>query len=238
MTAILRSPPARRFPVGVGMNATMEPMKITKLEHAFVTIEVDGKTLVIDPGKFSSDLPALTGVVGIVLTHEHDDHTYPPHITAIRSSFPDVPIWTTAGAHAVLAEAGITSTVVAPGDTASAGPFALAFYGGRHAIIHSSIPQIDNIGVSVDDRFFYAGDSFALPGHRVEVLAVPSSAPWLKVAEVMDYVDAIHPSVTFPTHDALWSPPGTALANARIGAVTEAGGGRFYPLVPGTSIEF
>ncbi len=225
------------YQTSLSTSATMAFMKITKFEHAFVAIEVDDSTIVIDPGKFSHNLPELSNVVGVVLTHEHDDHTFAPHLAAIRSAFPDVPIWGTAGSQAALAQAGIPVTSVTPGDEVTVGPFTLGFYGGAHAIIHSSIPQIANLGVSVNSKFFYSGDSFVVPQHEVDVLAVPSSAPWLKVAEVMDYVAAVKPKVAFPTHDALWAEPGIALTNARISEVVSSLGGTFAPLNPGEQLE-
>lgn len=212
-------------------------MKVTKFEHAFVVLSEGGAALVIDPGKFSPALPELDAVAGVVLTHEHDDHTYAPHIAALRDRFPALPVWGTAASVGVLRAAGIDAIQAEPGQQVSAGPFRIAFSGGRHAVIHSSIPRIDNLAVAVNEQFYYAGDSFALPQTPVEILAVPSSAPWLKASEVIDYVLAVRPRLAFPTHDALWSEAGTALANARIGSATAAAGGRFVPLRPGESVE-
>lgn len=212
-------------------------MRLTKFEHAFVTIEVEGATLVVDPGKFTASLPRLHNVVGVVLTHEHDDHTWGEHVASIRSQFGAVPVWGTAGAQAALATSGIDATVALPGDAVTVGPFDLEFYGGAHAIIHRTIPQIENLGVAVNSRFFYSGDSLVEPGQPVEVLAVPSSAPWLKASEMMDFVDAVRPRVSFATHDSLWTAPGAAMANARIASATQAHGGRFVPLGIGESFE-
>ncbi|MFP3381565.1 hypothetical protein SB767_35190, partial [Bacillus sp. SIMBA_069] len=75
-------------------------------------------------------------------------------------------------------------TVVHPGDSVEAGPFSLRFFGGRHAVIHESIPVVDNVGVLVNDTLYYAGDSFSIPeGVEVDVLAAPAGAPWMKIAE-------------------------------------------------------
>jgi hypothetical protein len=42
----------------------------------------------------------------------------------------------------------------------------MTFHGGRHSVIHSSIPVIDNVGVLVNDAFYYPGDSYAVPAAR------------------------------------------------------------------------
>ena len=97
------------------------------------------------------------------------------------------------------AEAGIGVEEVAPGDEVEVGPFRLRFFGGRHAQIHSSIPVIDNVGVLVNESLYYGGDSFAVPeGVAVDVLAAPAGAPWMKIAEAMDYVMEVAPGGPSP----------------------------------------
>jgi len=44
-------------------------MKITKFDHALLSIEIDSKIVVIDPGVYSSQLPDFKNVVAICLTH-------------------------------------------------------------------------------------------------------------------------------------------------------------------------
>jgi hypothetical protein len=69
------------------------------------------------------------------------------------------------------------------------------------------------------------------------VLAVPASAPWLKIGEVMDYLDAVKPRHAFPTHERVNSDAGNAMANARITHVVESHGGRVTVLQPGETLE-
>jgi probable F420-dependent oxidoreductase len=72
------------------------------------------------------------------------------------------------------------------------GDFTLRFFGGTHAVIHSSIPTIENVGVLVNEELYYPGDSYAVPeGIEVDTLAAPLGAPWLKIGEAMDYVLAV-----------------------------------------------
>lgn len=212
-------------------------MKLIKHEHSFFEIHDAGSTLVIDPGKFTPLLPELDEVAAVVVTHLHDDHCFPPHLQSLRKTFPNVPIYAPDDAVATLAAAGITADEARPDDEVEAGPFRIAFHGGLHAIIHPSIPRIHNLGVRVNDTLYYPGDSFTVPQTQVSALAVPSSAPWLKVAEVIDFVAAVAPRVSFPAHDALWSEAGAELANARIRETTERAGGRFYPLRPGDALD-
>jgi L-ascorbate metabolism protein UlaG (beta-lactamase superfamily) len=212
-------------------------MRITKLEHAAFILEKDGAKLVVDPGSFSRPLPDPSGVAAIVVTHEHADHWDAPHLQAVLEANPAVPIY---GPQGVAAAAdGFDVTVVSPGDSVVAGPFKLDFFGGRHAEIHSSIPIVDNVGVSVDGgAVYHPGDSFTVPeGVEVDVLAAPSSAPWLKIGEAMDFVLAVKPRRAFPTHEMINSEAGKAMAKARIEWAAQQNGGALLDLTPGDSAE-
>jgi L-ascorbate metabolism protein UlaG (beta-lactamase superfamily) len=210
-------------------------MKLTKHEHACQVLEKSGAALVIDPGSFTLPLDDLTGVVAIVVTHEHADHWTAEHFDRIHTKSPDARILGPAGVAA--AAIGYEVEVVAPGDTVEVGPFTLRFYGGKHAVIHESIPIVDNVGVMVDDLVYYGGDSYTIPDRPVEVLAVPIGAPWLKIGEVMDYVIAVAPRQSYPVHEAPLSVIGKGMAHGRVETVTKLGGGEFTVLEPGDSLD-
>ncbi|QAY73758.1 MBL fold metallo-hydrolase [Agromyces protaetiae] len=216
-------------------------MRLTKLEHAAFVIDDDGAQLVVDPGKFTrpvADAVDVTGAVAVVVTHEHDDHWTPEQLEGVRAQAPGVRFFGPAGVVRAAAAAGIAVEEVHAGDEVEVAPFRLRFFGGRHAVIHSSIPVVDNLGVLVDERVYYAGDSFAVPeGVEVDVLAAPASAPWMKISEVIDYVLALAPCRAFPTHEMLLSPAGLALSDARIGWAVGQSGGEYLALRPGDSIE-
>lgn len=211
-------------------------MKLTKLEHAALILDVSGRKLFIDPGSFTTALTDTANAVAVVITHEHGDHWTPDQLDRILAMNPGVPIFAPAGVAA--AASGYDVTVVADGDTAEAGPFTLRFFGARHAVIHESIPVVDNIGVLVNGEFYYAGDSFTIPdGVQVGTLAVPAAAPWMKISEAIDYVLALKPRRSFATHEMLLSRAGKDLSNARIKAATEQAGGEFFPLEPNESLD-
>ena len=211
-------------------------MKLTKREHACQVIEKEGAALVIDPGSFTLPLDDLTGVVAIVITHEHADHWTADHLERIREKNPDARILGPAGVAA--AATGFPVETVAPGETVEVAPFTLRFFGGKHAVIHESIPVIDNVGVLVDDSIYYAGDSYAVPeGVSVDVLAAPLGAPWLKIGEAMDYVLAVAPRRAFAVHDMTLSTIGKGMAHGRLEWATAQGGGDYTPLEPGDSLD-
>jgi len=210
-------------------------MKLTKFEHSCLVVEKAGSRLVIDPGSFTLPLADLDGVVAIVITHEHADHWTPEHLERILDRNPDARILGPAGVAAAAKD--FTVETVAGGDTVEVEPFSLRFFGEKHAVIHSSIPVVDNVGVMVDEKLYYGGDSYTVPDVPVEVLAAPIGAPWLKIGEAMDYVLEVKPRRAFPIHEAVLSQIGKTMTQARIEAVTQQGGGEFFVLEPGESLE-
>ena len=210
-------------------------MRLTKFEHACVVLEKADAKLIIDPGSFTLPLTDVLGVVGVVITHEHADHWTADHLESILNRNPDARILGPAGV--ATAAQGFKVEVVAAGDSATVGPFTLTFFGEKHAVIHESIPIIDNVGVLVDDSFYYGGDSYTLPGVPVDTLAVPVGAPWLKIGDVMDYVLAVSPRRAIPVHDVVLSKIGRGMTHPRIEAMTKLGGGEFFALEPGETLE-
>jgi L-ascorbate metabolism protein UlaG (beta-lactamase superfamily) len=211
-------------------------MRITKHEHACLQIENASSTLVIDPGSLTTALVGLKAVVAVVITHEHADHWTPEQLHRILDDNGGARIFGPAGVAA--AATGFDVTVVKDGDVIDVEPFTLRFFGGKHAVIHASIPVVDNIGVLVNDQFYYAGDSFTIPeGVAVDTVAVPAGAPWMKIGEAMDYLLALKPRRSFPTHEMVLSVVGKGLSNQRLKEVTEVNGGEYFPLEPNQSLD-
>jgi hypothetical protein len=104
-----------------------------------------------------------------------------------------------------------------------------------HIEIHRSIPLIQNCGVMINNTVYYPGDSYTLPDRSVKYLACPSSAPWLKIGDVMDFVSEVKPEHSFPTHNIHLSEQGHQLNNSRIEQITVSNGGIFDYLKPGDS---
>ncbi|MGP3536000.1 MBL fold metallo-hydrolase [Microbacterium sp. RD1] len=211
-------------------------MRVTKFEHAALRVDVSGSSLLIDPGVFTTPLSDLGNVVGIVITHEHPDHWTPEHLDRILKATGGVPVFAPEGV--AKAAAAYDITVVNPGDTVTLDPFRLEFFGGRHAVIHESIPIVDNVGVLVNDEFYYPGDSYAVPkGADVQLLAAPVGAPWLKIGDAMDFVLAVKPRRAFGTHDMTLSVAGRDMGRARLQWATEQNGGQFLTLDPGDAAD-
>lgn len=210
-------------------------MKITKFEHAFLQVEQSSQQLLIDPGIYSAQLPKLDSVVGIVLTHLHDDHSYLPHIIDIKTQFPTAKIFGPADVAVKLGD--IACEVVTHGSHVEVGEFQLDFFGDLHQEIHRSIPLVQNVGVLVNSKLYYPGDSYTQCDYPYEILACPSAAPWMKISDLIDFVDEARPKRAFATHNAILNDNGHQLQNNRIREFVTKHGGEFSYLLPGESIS-
>lgn len=204
-------------------------MKLTKYEHACFTLEKDGKLLVVDPGVLTTSLGTPENVAAIVITHEHPDHFDSNALGALLVHNPGMVIYAHENITKQLGDT-LPHEAVSSGEVITVGPFALEFFGGQHAVIHPSIPVVANLGVMVNDTIYYPGDSFTEPGKKVNVLALPVTAPWLKISEVIDYVVKIQAELVFPTHDGVASDFGKQLPDRLIPSFVENYGGSYQRL--------
>lgn len=199
------------------LNREEAPMKLTKFEHACFAVTKDSQTLIVDPGNWSTDFTTPTDVVAVVITHEHADHFDQSKLQKIAAQNPQA---------VVVAHETITKQItvlptksVVAGDSLTIGPFTLDFYGGQHATIYQDYPRVDNLGVMINKCLYYPGDSFSLPEQPVDTLALPVSAPWMKISEAMDFCKAIDANLVFPTHDAILSDTGKSLVDRLVSSV-------------------
>ncbi len=203
-------------------------MKLTKYAHACFTLEKDGQALVVDPGEWSTDFELPRSVVGVVITHQHPDHFDQALLQRIMAANPEAVLFADASVTAQVED--LPTRAVAAGEHITAMSFELEFFGGEHALIHTTLPRVANLGVMIDGAVYYPGDSFTLPGKPVSTLLVPVSAPWLKVGEVLDFVAAVHPGRCIPTHDAILSPVGKALLDRLVSTATTTAGSDYQRL--------
>jgi len=182
-------------------------MEIAKLEHSGIVIEKDGERIVFDPVEFNKTIPRLNNVVAVIITHKHSDHLQIEVIKKIIRDNSDAKIITTSDAASFIED----SIIAKAGESYEIGGFKLDFFGKNHAaIIPGQIP-CENIGVVVNGSIMNPGDSFDYSDIGAKVLFVPISAPWLKIAESMDFVGKVKPRIVIPVHDALLSDLGKSI---------------------------
>ncbi|GAA1266833.1 MBL fold metallo-hydrolase [Sphaerisporangium rubeum] len=207
-------------------------MKLTKHGHACVRLEKDGATLVIDPGGLTEE-SALDGADAVLITHEHFDHLEVERLAALG---PHVQIWTCDAVASQLDGIGATVNVVGEGDSFTAAGFDVGVAGRQHARIAFDMPVVPNIGFLVDGELFHPGDAFTVPGVPVGTLLTPTSGPWLKAAEFVDYLREVAPQRAYSIHDGLYNDIGLALVDNTLNRRGEAQNADFRRLKPGESV--
>lgn len=184
----------------------MAGMRLTKFEHSCVLVEADAARLLIDPGTFSHGFEDLTGLTAVLVTHQHPDHVDMDRIGPLVHNNPQAACYADEATAALLREHGVQATVAHDGDRFDVGT-EIAVHGVNHAVIHPDIPVIPNVGYMIGGRFFHPGDAFTVPAEPVDVLGLPTAAPWLKGAEAVDYLRSVAPRVAVPIHEGLLARP-------------------------------
>jgi L-ascorbate metabolism protein UlaG (beta-lactamase superfamily) len=211
-------------------------MELTKQGHACVVLSDGDRRLVIDPGVFT-DAAALEGAAAVLITHEHPDHFEPQRLRAALDADPALELWTNASVAAQLEGLGGRVHVVGHGDAVTAAGFDVHVHGELHAEIHPDIPRIANIGFLVEGEVFHPGDALTVPDEPVATLLLPLHAPWSRIADVIDYVRAVHADQAFAVHDGLLNDAGLGVVGGLLG---ERGPGTptpFSRLAPGDTAE-
>ena len=203
-------------------------MKITKYEHSCISIEENGKLLIIDPVEFNNTLPEFTNVAAIVVTHSHSDHCSPEVVSKIKLSNPNAQIFTTVEAMSSLSGA----YAVEAGNIQDVEGFHLEFFGKDHACIFEGRVPCSNIGVIVNGVVAHPGDSFDLPPSTPTILMAPLDAPWCKVQETVSYIEQVRPQLVIPIHDAVLSDLGKTFDINNIKSITDQDGIQVIPLNP------
>jgi L-ascorbate metabolism protein UlaG (beta-lactamase superfamily) len=180
-------------------------VRITHFGHSCVLLDTGSARLLIDPGGFSAGFESLTGLDAVLVTHQHPDHLDPERLRPLLAANPDARLVVDAGTAGQLA--GVDHEVAAPSDELRIAGATVSVLGGQHAVIHGDIPVIDNHAYLVDGTHLHPGDSFTVAPTPVEVLFLPTGAPWLKLSEAVDYLRATAPRVTVPIHEAFLARP-------------------------------
>jgi L-ascorbate metabolism protein UlaG (beta-lactamase superfamily) len=178
-------------------------LTLSKFRHSCLLIDIGGTRILLDPGGFSSGFESLTDLAGVLITHQHPDHLDVGRLTALLEANPDALVVADSASADQLNEAGVTSRVVKDGDSVSVAGIDVQVYGGKHAEIAPGVPTPPNVGYSVGGLFAYAGDAYMSPPETVQVLAIPTAAPWLRAADTVGFLQQVKPQAVVPVHEAL-----------------------------------
>jgi L-ascorbate metabolism protein UlaG (beta-lactamase superfamily) len=185
-------------------------MELVHFGHSCVLLTTGNTRLLFDPGTFSTGFEHTTDLDAVLITHHHFDHLDMDRLPALLAANPEAALIVDEDTATEVEKAGLHPTAVAhPGDELTAGGTRIEAVGGRHATIHQDLPTPTNAGYVVNEgEFYHPGDALHVPEHRIDVLALPMAAPWLKTGELIDFLRAVGPRTTVPIHEALLSEVG------------------------------
>jgi len=182
-------------------------MRLQKLGHSCLLVESGDARLLIDPGTFSSGFEGLEGLTAVLVTHQHPDHLEIDRLPGLLERNPSTQVIADAGTAQILRDQhGIEASVASGGEVFDLGVRVEAV-GDMHAQIHPDIPQVTNVGYLIDDRLLHPGDALDVTDREVEILALRTMAPWMRMAEAIDFLRAVSPKVAVPIHDGLLRSP-------------------------------
>jgi len=179
-------------------------MKITKLGHCCMLVEVDGIRILTDPGGWSDFRQNELKDIDIVLiTHEHADHLHTDSLKEVVKNNPKATIVTNTSVGKILKKEKIEFEKVEDGENNSFSGVLVEGYGDQHEEIYKEVGMVQNTGFFIADTFFFPGDAFTNPKKEVPVLALPVVGPWLDIKDAIEYGLEIKPRIAFPVHDGM-----------------------------------
>jgi L-ascorbate metabolism protein UlaG (beta-lactamase superfamily) len=199
-------------------------MKLTHFGHSCLLADFDHTTVLFDPGNFSHGFEGISGLSAILVTHQHPDHVDTARLPALIEANPDAALYADP---ATAEQLGPPWQAVQVGDAFTVGTLTIRGAGGRHAVIHPELPVIDNISYLIDDgdrraRLMHPGDALFVPDEPVDVLATPAAAPWMSIAEAVDYLRAVAPQQAVPIHQGIIAPDARGIYHGRLSEMCDA----------------
>lgn len=213
-------------------------MKITKYGQCCLLIEVDGKRILTDPGRFSVSQNAVTDIDLILITHEHADHLHSESLSVIVKNNPKAKIVSNSSVGKILEELGLTHEILEGIDSGEKVGILIEAHDGKHAEIFEEYGQVQNTGYFIGEKLFYPGDAYTEPNKPVDVLALPIAGPWCKSADAIAYALRVKPAKAFPVHDWLLNEDGIALTHGLFESQLGKGGVEFVRLLNNETKEF
>ena len=179
-------------------------MRTTHFGHSCVLLDTGAARLLIDPGAFADGFEGLTGLDAVLVTHQHPDHLDVERLRPLLRANPGARLLVDAGSAGTL---DVDHEVLAPGDALDVAGARVQVLGGEHAVVHPDLPVIPNNAYLVDGTHLHPGDAFPAAPGPVEVLFLPTAAPWLKASEAVDHLRAVAPRTAVPVHQGLLARP-------------------------------
>ena len=213
-------------------------MKIKKLGHCCLVIELKGKRIMTDPGAYSTMQDEEKNIDIILITHEHADHFHVDSLKRVLANNPNVQVVTNTAVGKLLDAEGISYKILEHGNSTNLLDILFEGFGEQHAVIYESWGQVQNTGYFIENKLFYPGDAFTDPKKQVDVLALPVAGPWMKISGAIEYALILKPRIVFPVHDGMLEAGKLGPVHRLPGAILPEHGIEFVSMDDGQEREF
>ncbi|WP_447004771.1 MBL fold metallo-hydrolase [Saccharothrix isguenensis] len=171
-------------------------MLIIHFGHSCLLVDTGAARLLFDPGTFSTGFEQVEGLDAILVTHDHHDHVDTEKLPGLRAANPR--------ARLVAPFDLEGAEIVRPGDALDFNGTAVTVVDAPHEVVHPEVELPLNVGYLVDHgAFYHPGDSLTVPDQRIDVLGLPTAAPWMKVSDAADFLAEVAPRKAVPIHEAI-----------------------------------
>jgi L-ascorbate metabolism protein UlaG (beta-lactamase superfamily) len=171
-------------------------MLIIHFGHSCLLVDTGVARLLFDPGTFSTGFELVEELDAILITHDHPDHVDTGKLPSLRAANP--------GARLIAPFDLEGAEIVKPGDSLDIKNTAVNVVNAPHEVIHPTIERPLNVGYLVDHgAFYHPGDSLTVPDQRIDILGLPTAAPWMKVSDAVDFLAKVGPRKAVPIHEAI-----------------------------------
>lgn len=187
-------------------------MKIKKIGHCCLVIEIDGKKIMTDPGGWTTKQLEEGNLDLILITHEHADHLHVESLKKVLEKNPKCKIITNSSVKEILDKNFLETDfkytnieILENGEKNFLEQDSINIYAKScdHADIYDGIVSVQNTGYFINNKIFYPGDAYLEIEKKVGILALPVAGPWAKIREVIEYAKKVKPKIAFPVHDGL-----------------------------------
>lgn len=176
-------------------------MKITKLGHCCLIIEVEGIRFLTDPGNYTTAQNDIKNIHAVVISHEHTDHLHIESLKKVLENNPNAQVICNGSVGALLDNEKIEYTKVSDGESIEIQGVSLSGHGLKHQLIFREYEQVENTGYFFANKLFYPGDALHNPGFPIDILAFPVAGPWCTISDALEYVLDVKPKKAFTVHD-------------------------------------
>ncbi|MEZ2372643.1 MBL fold metallo-hydrolase [Arthrobacter sp. RCC_34] len=192
-------------------------MTITTQGHSTISIKSGGHLIVIDPGVLAPD-SVFNYCDAIFVTHDHPDHFDTHRIAQSLTANSGRHFWGPEECVDQLQAEGApvdSLTSVEKGGEIIVGGVRAVPIVVDHAPIHPSVPAGKNVAYLVDSRILHPGDAYPkIPNFEdIQVLLLPISGPWMRIADAVDYAKYVSPDLVVPIHDGDLNEGGVGLTD-------------------------